>query len=580
MKREEIGILVTSLLIIPAAVDAGFLHLGLGRAAANKTAQVVEKQKTVHPLNFTLAVSVSGNGTVSSSPAGIRDCGSSGGVCRADFRNGTQVVLTKATGGTAIFAGWSGGGCSGTPNSCVLTANADKAVAAVFLGPFSLTVSVSGAGAVSSSSPGISNCSSTGGTCTAELQLGAQIALTATANGGSTFSGWSGGGCLGTGTCTVTMAAARSVTAMFAPIIQLRVGSNGAGSGTIASSPSGIDCGAICSYGFAAKTSVTLTATPASGSAFTGWIGGGCSGIGNCTITLTGSESVTALFLNGTMLPLASGQHYPAGIAVDAARAYWANGATVMSVPVGGGTPVALASGQGGAFGIAVDAVNVYWTDFSNGTVMKVSKDGGTPVTLASGQNGPVDIVVDPTRVYWTSLYNGTVETIPIAGGTPVTLASGQNYPNGIALDATNVYWLNNGNGTLMKVPKNGGASVRLAYTGEVPADIAVDATNVYWITAGWPGTVMKVPIGGGSAVTLASGQNSPTNIAVDAASIYWTNWGLNSQDGSVMRVPIGGGMPTVLATGQNYASGIAVDASSVYWTSYGNGTVLKLTPK
>ena len=42
--------------------------------------------------------------------------------------------------------------------------------------------------------------------------------ITATPNGSSNFTGWSGAGCSGTGTCQVTMSGARSVTATFATI--------------------------------------------------------------------------------------------------------------------------------------------------------------------------------------------------------------------------------------------------------------------------------------------------------------------------------------------------------------------------
>jgi hypothetical protein len=40
------------------------------------------------------------------------------------------------------------------------------------------------------------------------------VTLTATASAGSTFTGWSGA-CTGTGSCVVTMSAAKSVTATF-----------------------------------------------------------------------------------------------------------------------------------------------------------------------------------------------------------------------------------------------------------------------------------------------------------------------------------------------------------------------------
>jgi hypothetical protein len=72
---------------------------------------------------------------------------------------------------------------------------------------------------------------------------------------------------------------------------------DGDGSGRIASSPSGIDCGGTCSAEYYAATTVTLTATAEDEcSAFTGWSGGGCSGTGACTIEMTADTSVTAIF--------------------------------------------------------------------------------------------------------------------------------------------------------------------------------------------------------------------------------------------------------------------------------------------
>jgi hypothetical protein len=41
------------------------------------------------------------------------------------------------------------------------------------------------------------------------------VTLTATANSGSTFAGWQGGGCSGTGTCMITLIADTTVTATF-----------------------------------------------------------------------------------------------------------------------------------------------------------------------------------------------------------------------------------------------------------------------------------------------------------------------------------------------------------------------------
>src|SRR5262249_51956972 len=51
--------------------------------------------------------------------------------------------------------------------------------------------------------------------CTTEIRAGAQVTLSAVAKEGSAFLGWSGGDCVGTGPCEVTMREATSVTARF-----------------------------------------------------------------------------------------------------------------------------------------------------------------------------------------------------------------------------------------------------------------------------------------------------------------------------------------------------------------------------
>lgn len=81
---------------------------------------------TTGPTTYTLTVSRSGPGLVSSTPAGIT-CGKD---CSQAYSAGTTVTLTATPKPGWTFVGW-GGACSGT-GSCTLTLTADTAVSARF----------------------------------------------------------------------------------------------------------------------------------------------------------------------------------------------------------------------------------------------------------------------------------------------------------------------------------------------------------------------------------------------------------------------------------------------------------------
>lgn len=247
---------------------------------------------TVAVERFALDVTVAGSGagSVSSSPAGI----ACPGTCSNDFAATTSVTLSAAAASGSMFAGWSGA-CSGT-GACIVSMTSPKSVTATFA-PTTGTLNVmrtgAGSGTVSSSPAGIS-C---GVTCSAQFALGSIVQLTAAPLAGSTFAGWSGAGCSGTGSCVITMTSVVNVTATFSPQqFQLFVTKAGSGSGVVTSSPAGINCGVDCTEIYNAGTMVTLTAAPASGSTFAGWSGGGCFGAGVCTVTMSAAQTVTATF--------------------------------------------------------------------------------------------------------------------------------------------------------------------------------------------------------------------------------------------------------------------------------------------
>ena len=245
------------------------------------------------PRNLSVTKSGSGSGSVSSSPAGI-DCGTD---CDEDYDHGTLVTLDATPDATSsTFSGWSGA-CSGTGN-CQVTMDEAQSVTATFdLAQRALTVTNTGSGVGTVTGPGI-NCGDGNTDCAQSYDHGTLVTLNATPDSASSaFSGWSGGGCTGTGACEVTMDEAQSVTATF-DLVQrvLSVARSGSGSGSVGSSPVGIDCGSDCAQNYDNGTIVTLTAAPGANSTFTGWSGGGCSGTGTCQLTMDQVRSVTATF--------------------------------------------------------------------------------------------------------------------------------------------------------------------------------------------------------------------------------------------------------------------------------------------
>lgn len=156
-----------------------------------------------------------------------------------------------------------------------------------------LTISTSGSGSGTVTATGI-NCGSGGSDCTESYSAGTPVTLTATADIGSMFAGWSGDADCTDG--SVTMNDSVSCTATFSPVThQLSVSRSGAGTVT----GTGISCGADCTESYAPGAQVTLTAAADAGSMFVGW-SGACSGSGTCNLTMNSAKSVTAYFAPST----------------------------------------------------------------------------------------------------------------------------------------------------------------------------------------------------------------------------------------------------------------------------------------
>ena len=334
---------------LTAAAGTGSLFTGWSGGGCIGTADCTVTMTTSVTVTATFAIartltvttSGAGTGTVASTvPAGVINCGAD---CTETVASGTGITLTAATGTGSLFTAWSGGGCSGT-GSCTVPMTGDTTVTATFAVAVALTVTKTGAGTgavTSTTPPGTINC---GGDCTETVVSGTVMTLTASASVGSAFGGWSGGGCSGTGTCSVTLTADTTVSADFAlPHFQLTVTKGETGTGTV--SGGGINCGLTCSESLLSGTTVLLDAAPDSTDYFVGWSGGGCSGTGSCSVTLTSDTTVTASFAPLALVQF-SGANFTvsegtASATITAVRSLTVSMLVQVHYETGGGTAVA-----------------------------------------------------------------------------------------------------------------------------------------------------------------------------------------------------------------------------------------------
>ena len=350
-------------------------------------------------LTVTAGSGSTGSGIVTSTPAGIScvlNGSASSGTCTALFPASAAVTLQQSPSGNAVFNGWAGD-CTADP--CQLALSQARTALAIFKTQgITINGGGTGSGVVTSAPSGIScviTAGVTGGTCTTTFPPNTVVTLTATPSGLASFSGYTGA-CNGT-TCTVTMitGATAAVTAQFAapPTLTMSAVSGSEGGGTISSAPTGIACmltyvatSGTCAAAFALNSSVTLTQTPTSGSVFLYWLGA-CSGSANsCTVALTQSKSVQALYrlavpgsvtvLPGTGSGSGSVSTSPGGVACSIANGV-RSGICRAIFPVG--STVSL---------IAVAASGSTFTGFSGSC-------SGMTCTLTVPENGDITVTAN-----------------------------------------------------------------------------------------------------------------------------------------------------------------------------------------
>src|SRR5438132_1372769 len=188
------------------------------------------------------------------------------------------------------------------------------------------------------------------------------------------------------------------------------VARTGAGAGTVASAPAGIDCGSVCSRTFGAGAVVTLRATPAAGSVFTGWSGGGCSGTALCTVTVAGATSVSAAFGVAT-------------VTLTVARTGSGSG-TITSAPNGIGCPMTCAAAYAPGTTVTLTAQADLGSSFGSWGGGGCSGAGTCAVTLGGDTTVTAAFVLQGLVLSVSTVGPGSVSSNPAGIGCGSTCAA------------------------------------------------------------------------------------------------------------------------------------------------------------
>jgi hypothetical protein len=239
-------------------------------------------------IQRTLTTSKAGTGN------GSFECKTTGsfGACLSSYPDGTTIVIKATEDSHSTFVSWAGCSSSAGKECTVSSINANTTVTATFnLAQRTLTINKTGTG------NGSFECKTTGsfGACASSYTDGETITVKATPDSHSTFTGWSGGGCSGTGECAIPAINANTTISAAFPLAQrtLTTSKTGTGNGTFQCKTTG-SFGA-CAASYTDGKTITVKATPDSHSVFVKWEGCSSTAGTECTITsINANTTVTA----------------------------------------------------------------------------------------------------------------------------------------------------------------------------------------------------------------------------------------------------------------------------------------------
>ena len=384
---------------------------------------------------------------------------------------------------------------------------------------YTLTTNVSGSGSVNPSS----------GT----YASGSAVTLTATPSSGWTFSNWSGDASGSSNPVTITMNSNKSVTAVFTQTTTTNytLATSVVGQGTV--SPS--------SGTYASGTSVTLTATPASGYVFSGWSGDASGTSTSVTITMDSNKSVVAIFTAS-----GSGGSVTRIEDTDAGTISY-DGSLKSYSAAGNGTAINLSNSSG---------MRIVWN-------YNTSSAGTYTLTLRytrkSTMNSSVNIIVNGGSATTLSL-PVTASSAFATVSMSASLVSGMNtiiLQTNAGGESADVDWIEISGGTSTPPPTSVTLTIQENETGFCSVDGTVDSNNAGYTGSGFANT------------NNASGYGITWSVNIPSAGSYslacrYSNGGTTDRTGQLM------------IDGSTVVSSISMPATGSWttWTTTSSTTV------
>ena len=252
---------------------------------------------------------------------------------------------------------------------------------------------------------------------------GEVVGVTAAPNSGYTFSGWSGA-CTGSGSCSVTMDADKTVTANFVavPTYTLTTAVSPTGGGTInpAAGP----------HTYNQDDVVAITATPNSGYTFSNW-SGACTGTGSCSVTMDRHQTVTANFTAVPTYVLTTAVSPSAGGTINpAAGPHTYNQGDVVAVTAAPNSGYAFSGWSGACTGtstcsVTMSANRAVTATFSVNAAATISFTGSELLGRPEANSISISIVPDSAiSLYYqygttSGVYTGQTSTTTASAGQP-----------------------------------------------------------------------------------------------------------------------------------------------------------------